>query len=214
MSNSAARAELPGSSTAGVTVLALSYPVLSHFAAVLGLPLLQWVALVVICALPQYSALRRGRLHNWLLFAALAGALFLLTQVGGGVYALLAPPIALPAMAAALFIGTLRPGRVPLVTRMAAAERGALTPELLAYTRNVTLAWAWLLSAITVAALLLALFAPLWLWSLFTNFVCYALMGLMFVGEYLWRRLRFRNVPHAGFAAFVRSLVRTSYRTI
>lgn len=214
MSNSTAKTDPPSSSTASVTVLAVSYPVLSHFAAVLGLPLLQWVALVVVCTLPQYSALRNGRLRNWLLFFALTGALFLLTHVGGGIYALLAPPVVLPAMVAALFIGTLRPGRVPLVTRMAAAERGTLTPELLAYTRNVTLAWAWLLSAITVAALLLALFAPLWLWSLFTNFLCYALMGLMFVGEYLWRRLRFRHTPHAGFTAFVRSLVRTNYRTI
>lgn len=214
MSSSTAKPELLRPGAAGLMALALSYPVLSHFAAVLDLPLLQWAALVVLCALPQYNALRTGLLRNWLLLLALAGLLFLLTRVGGGIYALLAPPVVLPAMVAALFIGTLRPGRVPLVTRMAAAERGTLSPELLAYTRNVTLAWAWLLSAMTVAALLLALLAPLWLWSLFTNFLVYALMGLMFVGEYAWRRLRFRDVPHAGFAAFVRSLVRTNYRAI
>lgn len=212
MSSSTAPPEPPGPATSGAMVLALSYPVLSHFAAVLDRPLLQWAALVVICALPQYDALRSGRLRNWLLLAALAGVLFLLTRLGGGLYALLAPPVVLPATAAALFIGTLRRGRVPLVTRMAAAERGALSRELMAYTRNVTLAWAWLLSTTAVAALLLALFAPLWLWSLFTNLVCYALMGLTFVGEYFWRRLRFRHLPHAGFATFVRSLLRTNYR--
>ena len=48
----AARAEVPGSGKTGLMVLVLSYPLLSHFSAVLGLPLLQWLALVVLCAVP------------------------------------------------------------------------------------------------------------------------------------------------------------------
>ncbi|MGH8441793.1 MAG: hypothetical protein ACRETF_02700 [Nevskiaceae bacterium] len=214
MSSSTASPEAPGPGATGPLVLALSYPVLSHFAAILGWPQLQWLALVVICALPQYAALRAGRWRNWLLLLALAALLLLLTRAGGGIYALFVPPAVLPAMLAALFIGTLRNGRVPLVTRMAVAERGSLSPELLAYTRNVTRAWGWMLSAMAVAAVALALLAPLWVWSLFTNFLCYALLGLMFVGEYVWRRLKFRHEPHAGFAAFIRSLVRTNYRAI
>ncbi len=205
---------MPGPGKAGLMVLVLSYPLLSHFSAVLDLPSLQWLALVVLCAVPQYAALRAGRARNWLLLVLLAGLLFLLTQAGGGIYALWIPPVVLPAMAAALFISTLRPGEVPLVTRMARAERGTLPLELVGYTRNVTLAWAGLLCAMTAAALLLALFAPLWLWSLFTNFVCYALMGLMLVGEYAWRRLKFRHLPHSGLAAFVRMLVQTNPRSI
>jgi len=215
MSGNAARPEVPGSgNAAGLMVLVLSYPLLSHFSAVLGLPLLQWLALVVLCAVPQYAALCAGRARNWLLLLLLAGLLFLLTQAGGGIYALWIPPVVLPAMAAALFIGTLRAGEVPLVTRMARLERGVLPPELVGYTRNVTLAWAWLLSAMTAAAVLLALFAPLWLWSLFTNFVCYGLLGLMFAGEYAWRRWKFRHLPHPGFAAFVRFLLRTNPRSV
>ncbi|MGQ0586886.1 MAG: hypothetical protein ACT4PK_06765 [Gammaproteobacteria bacterium] len=212
MSSSTANPEQPPPAVAGPMVLALSFPFLSHFAAILGWPLLQWAALVVICALPQYGGLRAGRWRNWLLLLALAAALLLLTRSGGGIYALFVPPVALPAMVAAFFIGSLRAGRVPLVTRFAAVERGTLSPELLAYTRNVTLAWAWLASALAVAAAALALFAPLWAWSVFTNFVCYALLGLMFAGEYAWRRLRFRHEPHAGFIAFIRSLARTGYR--
>jgi len=168
----------------------------------------------VLCAVPQYAALARGQVRNWLLLALLAGLLYLLTQAGGGLYALWIPPIVLPAMVAALFIGSLRHGQTPLVTRMATLERGTLEPELVPYTRHVTLAWAWLLSAMTVAAVLLALFASPWLWSLFTNFACYALMGLMFAGEYLWRRVKFRHLPHAGFGAFVRFLVQTNPRSV
>ena len=210
----AARAEVPGSGKTGLVVLVLSYPLLSHFSAVLGLPLLQWLALVVLCAVPQYAALRALRPRNWLLLALLAGLLFLLTQAGGGLYALWIPPVVLPAMAAALFIGTLREGQVPLVTRMARAERGTLPPELVSYTRAVTRLWAWLLSAMTLAAVVLALFASPWLWSLFTNFVCYALLALMFAGEYAFRRVKFRHLPHPGFVAFVRFLVRTNPRSV
>ena len=210
----AARAEVPGSGKTGLMVLVLSYPVLSHFSAVLALPLLQWLALVVLCAVPMHAALRAGRPRHWLLLALLAGLLFLLTQAGGGIYALWIPPIVLPAMAAALFIGSLRSGQTPLVTRMATLQRGTLPPELVGYTRNVTLAWAWLLSAMTAAAVLLALLAPVWLWSLFTNFVCYALLGLMFVGEYALRRVKFRHLPHPGFGAFVRFLIQTNPRSV
>ena len=194
--------------------LILSYPVLSHLSVALHQTLLEWLALVVLCAVPQYAALRAGRARNWLLLAALAGLLYLLTQAGGGIYVLLLPPVVLPAMAASFFIGTLRAGQVPLVTRMAAAERGVLPPELLSYTRNVTLFWAWLLSSQALAAILLGLFAPRYWWSLYTNFISYAVLGAGFVLEYGYRRLRFRHLPHSSFIGFMRSLLRTNYRAV
>lgn len=194
--------------------LVVSFPVLSHLSVVLGSAWLEWLALLVLCAIPQCAALLAGRWRHWALLLALAGGLAVLIHFGGGIVALKLPPILLPASIAAVFLGTLRAGQVPLVTRMAAAERGTLPPELLVYTRRVTQAWAVLCVGLSLAALAFALFAPLPLWSLFTNIISYVLIGLMFVGEYAWRRLRFRHLPHAGLLAFIRSLFRTDYRAV
>jgi uncharacterized membrane protein len=197
-----------------VLVLVAGYSLLSHFSAIRAEPHLQWLALVVLCVIPQYSALLAGRWRNWLLLGVLAAALYALTFAGGGLYAMMLPPVLLPASVAAFFFATLRPGQVPLVTRMATLERGPLPRELLDYTRAVTVAWVVLCSALALAAALLAVLAPTPVWSLFANFIAYLLLGAMFAGEYAWRRIRFRHLPHGSFADFVRFLVRTNYRAI
>lgn len=194
--------------------LMLAYPVLVHFAVVMNEPRLTWLALVVLCAVSQYQALKTARLLNWMLFLSLAGVLYGLTNVGGGIYALYLPPILVPCVVLTPFASSLRPGQIPLVTRIAALGREALEPEVRTYTRKLTWMWAMLLAALALAALLLALFAPLRIWSLFTNFVDYLLVGLIFIGEYVFRRLRFPTHQHPGFIAYLRILARTNYKTV
>jgi uncharacterized membrane protein len=57
---------------------------------------------------------------------------------------------------------------------------------------------------ITAATLILFLFAPLRLWSLFANFCVLPLIGLMFVAEYAVRRRALPQVPRRGILAAVR----------
>lgn len=195
-------------------VLLLAYPVLVHLAVVWSAPRLEWLALVVMCAIPLYEGLRAPRPGHWLALLALSGLLHVLTRMGGGMYALFLPPVVTPAVVMAVFAGSLRAGRVPLVTRLARVGRAALEPEVLVYTRRVTALWALILAAIAVGNAALALFAPLPVWSLFSNFVNYLLVGLVFVLEYLYRRLRFPAHAHAGFLAHLRLVARTDYRAV
>ena len=196
-------------------VLVLAYPVLVHLAVMLQQPLLQWLALCCLVAIPLYQGLRAGRVQSWLLFIALAAALLLLTRAGGGRYALYIPPVILPAIGAWFFGRSLRSGEVPLITRIARASRGDTLPEeLVPYTRGVTWLWTLTLASMALLSVALAAFAPLELWSLFTNFLNYLILAAIFPLEYLWRRLRFRHLEHPGFIGYIRMVATTNYRKL
>ena len=72
----------------------------------------------------------------------------------------------------------------------------------------------WTLFFILLAfeSLLLALFAPLEIWSLFANLLNYLLAGLLFTGEYFFRVQHLDDLEHPSFSRFVRNLSRVDPR--
>jgi len=96
-----------------------------------------------------------------------------------------------------VFGSSLLPGRKPLITTVSEKLSGApLTPDLVRYTRSVTLAWCCFFVLELAASLLLLLFAPVAVWSLFVNVLTLPLVAAMFLCEYTYRRLRFRSYRH------------------
>jgi uncharacterized membrane protein len=94
------------------------------------------------------------------------------------------------------FANTLRRGSEPLISRIARhLEGGVLSPALVAYTRNVTIAWSVFFAAQLIISAILYLFAPLPVWSLFINVLNAPLIALMFAAEYLVRM--WRHPTHA-----------------
>lgn len=106
------------------------------------------------------------------------------------------PPVVINAMLAWLFGRTLVRGRVPLIARFAVMEQGTLSAELAAYTRRLTWVWTVLFIAAALFSLALALSGHRDAWSLFTNVVNYLLVAALFLGEFVYRRLRFRAYRH------------------
>jgi uncharacterized membrane protein len=105
-----------------------------------------------------------------------------------------------------LFGRTLFGQREPLVTRLARMLRGHdMPPEVLAYTRGATLAWALLFAGVASVSVGLFLLAPLVVWSAFANLGSASLVGLMFVGEYAVRRWRLRGIRHTALLDAVRA---------
>jgi uncharacterized membrane protein len=98
---------------------------------------------------------------------------------------------------AVVFGRSLAGGCEPLVTRIAVAVQGPQPPDILSYTRSVTVVWAGYFTVMSLCSL--ALFAwgkPVW-WSVLANFATPALIAGLFVGEYAIRRFRFPQHPHA-----------------
>lgn len=187
--------------------LAVAYPVLAHLSVIWPHPWLQWLALAVLCALPLYGRLRAGRSRAWaLLLAGLVAAIFIV-RGGLGPWLLFLPPVAIPLSLLAVFAGSLRAGEVPMVTRFAQLARGgALPPDLERYTRRVTVLWVIVLALLTASAIACALFASRATWSLVTNFIHYFVLGAVFAGEYLYRRVAYSHHGHDGFLRYLRGL--------
>ena len=69
-----------------------------------------------------------------------------------------------------------------------AAEIWRLTDRAVRYTRRVTQLWCLFFIANALIISLLALYAPLAWWTLYTGLIAYLLMGLLFAGEWLVRQ--------------------------
>jgi uncharacterized membrane protein len=180
---------------------AVAYPVLAHFSTAtsaattmpsLGvavslapsLAILLWLAwrsprrllMVLLCVTVAgllglfWGALQRN--FNWVYFLQHAGTNLML---------------------AAVFGATLLRGRQALVTRLAeTVHRSRLAPEVLRYTRQVTLAWTLFFLATALVSSALFCCASTEAWSVFANFLSFPLILLMFAIEYA---VRLRKLP-------------------
>lgn len=135
---------------------------------------------------------------------ATALGLAVATLLCGAAYAMWGRPSAalvygLPHFSANLFLlwffaRTLRAGREPLVTRIARRlQRDALPDEIVGYTRRVTIAWAIFFAAQLLASIVLYALASRTTWSLFINIISSLLIPTMFVCEFSWRWLHYRE---------------------
>ncbi|MES1191830.1 MAG: hypothetical protein ABUS47_12215 [Steroidobacter sp.] len=186
--------------------LFLAYPLLAHLAAVAHSERLAWIAVTVLIAVPLLPALRHRRAWAWIVLCAVTLALYGCAYSGIAGYLMYAPPVLIPGAVMSVFLSSLREGQVPVVTRIATQIRGTLPPELASYTRHVTQFWVALLLIMALSSALLAAFASRTLWSLITNVVDYVLLAAVFLLEYLYRRWRFRHLPHESFRHFISAL--------
>lgn len=178
---------------AAIAVLLLGYALLAHYtnstanAKALGAALAIAPPLAIAVAFAWRSRYRLPALVLCVLLCALLYAgwpviernfvwVYLLQQCGA--YAVLS----------FTFGRTLWGGRVALCTGWADMVHGPLSPAVAHYTRQVTAAWTILFAFLTVSVLALFWFAPLRVWSVYSNFVTGPIIILMFVVEYLVRR--------------------------
>ena len=190
-----------------VLLLACAWPLSLHYAILFAAP--QWPARVTAAAMALGAliwAIADGRLTAAMLavgIAALAAAtVFYAPQI-----LLFAPPVIINAALAVFFGASLRIGREPVISVFARFEQGeVLPPDLARHARSVTWIWTLLLAALATLAMALAIWAPLETWSLFANVVNYALIAALLIGEYLYRRVRFRHYRHASLAALLRNV--------
>jgi uncharacterized membrane protein len=183
--------------------LFLAYPLTAHFARPSAA-----VALLALLAAYVAASLLIRHPARWLLLLAASSLFFV--GVPDAEWLLYVPPIALNAGLCWLFGRTLAPGRLPLISRYAVMEQGALTEELAAYTRKLTWLWTLLFAGAALASLALAVSGNRDAWSLFTNLVNYLLVAALFLGEFVYRRVRFRNYRHQSPLQLLRNVRRTS----
>lgn len=174
------------------------YPLIVHLLIALDRPWLAVVGLVATSAI--YLSLliglqrRSGASPAWLgLYLGLTalGVINLLTDTH---YALFFPPVIINLAIGAIFALTLRPGHTPLIVQMMRFEyRGEPPAPLAGYGRRLTIIWVGFFAAVAVGSTILALTAPLPVWSLFTNILNYVFAVLLLFAQFFYRWLRYRQ---------------------
>ncbi|WP_243713560.1 ketosynthase [Luteimonas terrae] len=208
-------------------LLGLGYTALAHLASVFQHDGLALGALVALIAMFVVEPLLARRPLAFVATPLLLWGAWGLYDAGHAALPLLLVPVVFVVGIAWIFARTLRPGSVPLITRIVvgieeAGDAAALAPDLQRYTRGLTAAWAIVLLGMAGASLTLALIAspsglleslgvpsPLPItqeqWSLWANLLNYGVIGGFFIVEFAYRKRRFPG-RYDGFLGFLRKL--------
>ena len=196
-----------------LALLLASYPIAVHISVVINQ---SWPALAVLaafCLIGFMRSLLSAQKAGAVVFLSMALVIGLVTTRYPLINLLYLQPILINACGFYLFFRTLLPGETPLVSRFAALVRGQLHPDVAHYTRRVTQAWACFFALLTMESLLLALYAPAYVWSLFTNLINYLLVAGFFVLEYLIRLRTLASFDHPSFLRYLRNLLKPEIRS-
>ena len=181
------------------TIGMIFYPLLVHLLILYKVPAVAVAGLVATSLVYFYTMLhlRAGPRVRfvWIGVYALLAAVGSLNLLTDTVYALYLPPLLINSGLMTLFGLTLRRGSMPLVERLMRMEySGAELPAaLVRYARNLTRVWVGYFASIVLISLVLAVSAPLELWSLFANVLSYLFAIILFFAQYAWRALRYRQ---------------------
>ena len=200
------------------------YVVLTHVSVATGNDGLAVGSLLVLVVAILWPLVRRGGVGTCAVLIV-ASAIVLSFLAGNWTrWLLFLPPILVNLALAWIFGRSLVAGRIALVerfVRMMHHPDDVLDPEVFAYARTVAKCWTALFCFNAAVSVLLALTAspggmldmaglrspiavPTIVWTLYSDFGCYALTFLLFVVEYQIRKRRFPWQPYSGFFDFLR----------
>lgn len=175
------------------------YPLLVHLLILYQVPVVAVAGLVATSLVYFYTMLHlragpRVR-YAWVGVYALLAAVGLLNLLTDTVYSLYLPPLLINSALMIVFALTLRRGSMPLVERLMRMEYfgSGLPAALVRFARNLTRVWVGYFAGIVLVSLVLAVRAPLESWSLFANVLSYFLAIILFLVQYVWRGLRYRQ---------------------
>lgn len=96
----------------------------------------------------------------------------------------------------------------PMIERIARVTEPDLPPVAVRYTRRVTWVWVAFFAVNGTASGLLAAWGPLSWWTFYNGILAYSVMGVLFIGEWIFRqrlRRRINKAPMDGAAMRLRS---------
>ncbi len=204
-----------GARAALLAVAGLAYVAFTHWL-MTSAPASGWNAVLIVGPMLVLAALytwqRRWRWFTALLVAAATGLVFQAWHGGGfapqTIY--LAQHVVIHALLGGAFGATLQAGREPLVTALARRVHGRLSADMVAYSRQVTVAWTVYFFAMAGLSIGLYLLAPFEAWAVFANLVTPVAMVVLFVGEYV---LRYRLHPEFERATLSQAVTAYSKRS-
>ncbi|MFH1435718.1 MAG: 1-acyl-sn-glycerol-3-phosphate acyltransferase [Pseudomonadota bacterium] len=176
-----------------VMILGLSYPLIAYCSIThLSVRVASLIIVIILFGSFGLKVLTAGSLRLPLLLQAGAVSLILGagTMLDDPLYMKLVPVLIAVSTSANFFLSL---GKTPIIESFARMKKPQLRPEEVDYARKVTHLWGWTMAVIAVLCLAAALQAGLKLWLILCVPVSYALIGMVFLAEYIFRKFRFRQ---------------------
>lgn len=175
-----------------VTALVITYPVIVFLLSTHGFP---WLGSTIVIALLIWR-LRKHRYAVALIVGILA------TAIAAGV--LLDPALVAKLVPVGIHIGLFSVfwqslKTTPLIERFARLDFPDMPPEICRYVRRLTQVWAGFFAFNAVFCLILALRPDDGVWALYNGLIIYLLIAALFVGEIIWRKIRFPGLQTPPF---------------
>ncbi|HKQ30129.1 MAG TPA: hypothetical protein VJS66_02490 [Burkholderiales bacterium] len=169
------------------------YPLAMHVLIVYGQLSMALFGLALVSLIAGVFALSDSRGKLQALSYALIAVAAAVGLVSGRDFAFYLPSIVFNLFFASVFALTLRSGETPMVERFMRVHHGEdMVPELVRFARHLTCLWAVFCIVMSITSAVLAVFASLEAWSLFANVINYALIVLLFIGQFVYGFLRHR----------------------
>lgn len=206
-------------------ILLLLYPLFVHISITFGYIILSVYFLAVLLFLPGLTTLFRWKKNQLdesislkqILFDtgfAIIAITILLIPENYAIKLLQLQPIVIFSMQLILFSSSLRANSVPIITRFFALMVNHTPEPVRQYGRNATIVWSVFFFIMLSVAIYLVLFASLQSWSLFTNFLSYILITILFIADFLLARYLLRGTIDYGFLQFFRKISQYKYKNI
>lgn len=195
-----------------VFFMTLGYPIALHIAVIQGLTQAAVWMLFVLAVCRSVLVFASSACATSHLMAPAVALIALASLAVGESAALYLPPVLVAAALFQLFAHTLLPGEEPLLCRVARHVDGVEDERLLGYARRLTWFWTLFFGAMLIESVLLALFAPIEIWSLFTNLINYLLIFGLLLLQLIYRSVHLRRLPTFQSVRRAMDLVRLQQR--
>jgi uncharacterized membrane protein len=171
--------------------LFLCYPYLVYKGMESGL---NWLAPVIFSGIFLYRAWHsqvfRSRIENGLFAIALLVGTFYMQTITAKIL-----PVFVQLMLMAFFGRTLLKGKgPPFIERIVRLQFPETPTSLNHYCWQLTLVWTVFFAFNALACTVLAIWGPNFWWAFYNGVVIYAIMGVLVMGEYVYRRIRFADL--------------------
>ena len=179
-----------------LVILGILYPIMTHIAIVQDHIEIALLFLGLVTGIFFLNQLDHSE-NFWKNWTALVPGIGLIVLAIGIVFidsarlVLYLPPIFILVFFLVNFAKTLLPGREALITKISRIVFQDDTPGIVPYTRQLTWVWTCSLAILLIETVALSIFAPIEVWSLFTNILNYVFVLLLFVLEFIYRIYRF-----------------------
>lgn len=188
-----------------VTLLFLSYPLIIYLLLVNDQP---WLGSAIVLGILIWKIYDRPDWLWWLAVILLV-SLLVFWLFGPGVISKLSP-IFIHSGLLFLFWNSLK--TVPLIELFARFDFPELPPEIVVYTRQLTIVWAGFFALNIVACVWMAIWGDDALWALYNGLLVYVLIVVLMVGEYIWRHIRFPDLEIPSIRHTAENIIKNGHK--